>query len=75
LANTTETSPTYSQICTFLHQNPTTAIVYWHIGDNALTTFLISPNASEIKLIIPTQTDNNAAQINELQNWFIAVFK
>jgi CHAT domain-containing protein/Flp pilus assembly protein TadD len=66
LANTNEPSPDYSQMCAFLKQKPNTAIIYWHISDNALTTFLLLPNSSEIKTL---SIENNTAQITALKDW------
>jgi CHAT domain-containing protein/Flp pilus assembly protein TadD len=73
LANTTEPSPAYSQMCAFLKQKPNTAIIYWHLSDNALTTFILASNASsEITLnLLPTPTTENATltQRNQLTDW------
>ena len=76
LANTTEPSPDYSQMCAFLNQKPNTAIIYWHLSDNTLTTFILAPNASsEITLnLLPTPTTENATltQRNQLTDWMTA---
>jgi tetratricopeptide (TPR) repeat protein len=76
LADTTEPSPDYSQMCAFLKQKPNTAIIYWHLSDNALTTFILAPNAlSEITLnLLPTPTTENATitQRNQLTDWMTA---
>jgi tetratricopeptide (TPR) repeat protein/CHAT domain-containing protein len=66
LANTTEPSPTYPQMRDFLHQHNHTSIIYWHLSDNALTTFLLIPNSSEIKSL---SIESNVAQINALKDW------
>jgi len=76
LADTTEPSPDYSQMCAFLKQKPNTAIIYWHLSDNALTTFILAPNASsEIALnLLPTPNTENATltQRNQLTDWMTA---
>ena len=79
LADSTEPSPDYSQMCAFLKQKPNTAIIYWHLSDIALTTFILTPNASsEITLnLLPTPTTENATltqrnQRNQLTNWMTA---
>jgi CHAT domain-containing protein len=76
LADTTESSPNYSQMCAFLKQKPTAAIIYWHLSDNALTTFIMAPNtSSEITLTLPAteKVENGAiAQRNELNHWMAA---
>lgn len=76
LADTTEPSPDYSQMCAFLNQKTNTAIIYWHLSDNALTTFILAPNAlSEITLnLLPTPTTENATltQRNQLTDWMTA---
>ncbi len=76
LANTTEASPDYSQMCAFLKQKLNTAIIYWHLSDNALTTFILAPNASsEITLnLLPTPTTENTTltQRNQLTDWMTA---
>ncbi len=76
LADTTEPSPDYSQMCAFLKQKPNTAIIYWHLSDNVLTTFILAPNASsEITLnLLPTPTTENAplTQRNQLTDWMTA---
>lgn len=76
LADTTEPSPDYSQMCAFLKKKPNTAIIYWHLSDNALTTFILAPNASsEITLnLLPTPTTENATltQRNQLTDWMTA---
>ena len=71
LANSNEPSPTYAKMCAFLHQHPTTAIIYWHYGDNTITTFLLALNdLSEIVLTLPAiPIEPNAVQVNELKNW------
>ena len=76
LADTTEPSPDYSQMCDFLKQKPNTAIIYWHLSDNALTTFILTPKASsEITLnLLPIPTTENATltQCNQLTDWMTA---
>ncbi|MEA5489864.1 MULTISPECIES: CHAT domain-containing protein [Pseudanabaena] len=76
LADTPESSPKYSEMCDFLKQKPETAIIYWHLSDNALTTFILAPNASsEITLTLPTDnTDDSETfnQINRLKDWMTA---
>ena len=76
LADTTEPSPDYSQMCAFLKQKPNTAIIYWHLSDNALATFILAPNtSSEITLnLLPTPTTENATltQRNQLTDWMTA---
>jgi CHAT domain-containing protein/tetratricopeptide (TPR) repeat protein len=42
-------SPTYTQIQTLL--SPTTALIYWHLSDDALTTFLLTPSAQTPDLL------------------------
>ncbi|WP_181016188.1 tetratricopeptide repeat protein [Pseudanabaena sp. BC1403] len=71
LANSNEPSPTYAKMCAFLHQHPTTAIIYWHYGDNTITTFLLALNdSSEIVLTLPAiPIEPNAVRVNELKNW------
>ena len=74
LADTTEPSPDYSQMCAFL--KPNTAIIYWHLSENALTTFILAPNASSVIALnlLPAPTTENATltQRNQLTEWMTA---
>jgi tetratricopeptide (TPR) repeat protein len=62
-ANDKESSPTYRQMCNFLLQNLHTAIIYWHMGNNVLTTFLLAPNASEVNLTLPDLLNNKTPKL------------
>jgi len=72
-AKTNELSPDYSQMCAFLKKKPNAAIIYWHLSDNALTTFILAPNnSSEIILTLPTEhiSENGViAQRNQFREW------
>jgi hypothetical protein len=47
LSNQPAQSPDYGQMQTFLQQQPQTAILYWHLSANALTTFLLTGDQVE----------------------------
>jgi tetratricopeptide (TPR) repeat protein len=47
LSNQPAQSPDYGQMQTFLQQQPHTAILYWHLSANALTTFLLTVDQVE----------------------------
>jgi len=47
LSNQPAQSPNYGQMQTFLQQQPHTAILYWHLSANALTTFLLTGDQVE----------------------------
>ena len=47
LSNQPALSPDYDQMQTFLQQQPHTAILYWHLSANALTTFLLTGDQVE----------------------------
>ena len=51
LSNQPAQSPDYGQMQTFLQQQPHTAILYWHLSANALTTFLLT--GDQVEAIIP----------------------
>jgi tetratricopeptide (TPR) repeat protein len=64
----TTLSPKYRQIQSLT--NPTTAIVYWHLSPNALTTFIIKHN-SENPIIIdaPLPASGEFKRIKSLEDW------
>lgn len=66
--NETTLSPNYRQIQSLT--NPTTAIVYWHLSPNALTTFIIKHN-SENPIIIdaPLSASGEVRGIQPLEDW------
>ncbi|MEQ9354082.1 CHAT domain-containing protein [Coleofasciculus chthonoplastes] len=66
--NETTLSPNYRQIQSLT--NPTTAIVYWHLSPNALTTFIIKHN-SENPIIIdaPLSASGEVRGIKLLEDW------
>ena len=66
--NETTLSPDYRQIQSLT--NPTTAIVYWHLSPNALTTFIIKHN-SENPIIIdaPLSPSGELRGIKPLEDW------
>ncbi len=66
--NETTLSPDYRQIQSLT--NRTTAIVYWHLSPNALTTFIIKHN-SENPIIIdaPLSASGEVKGIKPLEDW------
>jgi len=59
-------SPTYDQIRTLL--SPTTALIYWHLSDDALTTFLLTPNAQSPHLLDANHLDQ-CSRAQSLKTW------
>ena len=70
---TIQSSPNYSQIYEFLKKKTNTAVVYWHLSDNVLTTFVLcTNNSSEIVLTLPKNTISGnelVVQRNKFKNW------
>jgi tetratricopeptide (TPR) repeat protein len=56
-------SPTYAGMRSLL--TPDTAIVYWHLSDDALTTFILTYD-SEIPIVLECDRYNAANKLNEL---------
>ena len=65
LSNQPAQSPDYGQMQTFLQQQPQTAILYWHLSANALTTFLLI--GDQIEAIT-----SDFSQLIALENWIKA---
>ncbi len=60
----------YSQIQTLL--NPTTAIVYWHLSQAALTTFVLLPDEVPILIesaTVPEANDQRPVSLLQLLEW------
>jgi CHAT domain-containing protein len=62
LSNQPALSPDYGQMQTFLQQQPHTAILYWHLSANALTTFLLTGDQVEA-------ITSDFSQLIELETW------
>jgi CHAT domain-containing protein/Flp pilus assembly protein TadD len=62
LSNQPAQSPDYGQMQTFLQQQPHTAILYWHLSANALTTFLLAGDQVEA-------ITSDFSQLIALENW------
>ena len=62
LSNQPALSPDYGQMQTFLQQQPHTAILYWHLSANALTTFLLTGDQVEA-------ITSDFSQLIALENW------
>jgi tetratricopeptide (TPR) repeat protein len=62
LSNQPAQSPDYGQMQTFLQQQPHTAILYWHLSANALTTFLLTGDQVEA-------ITSDFSQLIELETW------
>jgi CHAT domain-containing protein/Flp pilus assembly protein TadD len=62
LSNQPAQSPDYGQMQTFLQQQPHTAILYWHLSANALTTFLLTGDQVEA-------ITSDFSQLIALENW------
>ena len=62
LSNQPALSPDYGQMQTFLQLQPHTAILYWHLSANALTTFLLTGDQVEA-------ITSDFPQLIELENW------
>ncbi|NJR57113.1 MAG: tetratricopeptide repeat protein [Acaryochloris sp. CRU_2_0] len=62
-------SPTYEQIRTLL--SPTTALIYWHLSDDALTTFLLTPNAQTPDLLDANRL-SQCSRAQSLKTWLTA---
>ena len=65
LSNQPAQSPDYGQMQTFLQQQPHTAILYWHLSANALTTFLLTGDQVEV-------ITSDFSQLIALENWIKA---
>jgi tetratricopeptide (TPR) repeat protein len=65
LSNQPAQSPDYGQMQTFLQQQPHTAILYWHLSANALTTFLLTGDQVEA-------ITSDFSQLIALENWIKA---
>ncbi|WP_446415741.1 CHAT domain-containing protein [Coleofasciculus sp.] len=64
----TTLSPDYRQIQSLTH--PTTAIVYWHLSPNALTTFIIKHNSENPIIIdVPLSASGEVRGIKPLEDW------
>ena len=48
--------------------SPTTALLYWHLSDYALTTFLLTPNAQAPHLLDANHLDQ-CSRAQSLQTW------
>jgi tetratricopeptide (TPR) repeat protein len=55
-------SPSYQEIQQLL--NPTTAIIYWHLSEYTLTTFMIKPGAEE-----PIVIEEPLPSLKKFDNW------
>jgi tetratricopeptide (TPR) repeat protein len=62
LSNQPAQSPDYGQMQTFVQQQPHTAILYWHLSANALTTFLLTGDQVEA-------ITSDFSQLIALENW------
>jgi tetratricopeptide (TPR) repeat protein len=62
LSNQPAQSPDYGQMQTFLQQQPQTAILYWHLSANALTTFILAGDQVEA-------ITSDFSQLIALENW------
>jgi tetratricopeptide (TPR) repeat protein len=62
LSNQPALSPDYGQMQTFLQLQPHTAILYWHLSANALTTFLLTGDQLEA-------ITSDFPQLIALENW------
>jgi tetratricopeptide (TPR) repeat protein len=62
LSNQPAQSPDYGQMQTFLQQQPHTAILYWHLSANALTTFLLT--GAQVEAIT-----SDFSQLIALETW------
>ena len=65
LSNQPAQSPDYGQMQTFLQQQPHTAILYWHLSANTLTTFLLTVDQVEA-------ITSDFSQLIALENWIKA---
>ncbi|EDX73566.1 tetratricopeptide repeat domain protein [Coleofasciculus chthonoplastes PCC 7420] len=66
--NETTLSPDYRQIQSLT--NPTTAIIYWHLSPNALTTFIIKHNSQNPIIIdAPLSPSGEVRGIKPLEDW------
>jgi tetratricopeptide (TPR) repeat protein len=62
LSNQPAQRPDYGQMQTFLQQQPHTAILYWHLSANALTTFLLTGDQVEA-------ITSDFSQLIQLETW------
>jgi CHAT domain-containing protein/tetratricopeptide (TPR) repeat protein len=65
LSNQPAQSPDYGQMQTFVQQQPHTAILYWHLSANALTTFPLTGDQVEA-------ITSDFSQLIALENWIKA---
>jgi CHAT domain-containing protein/Tfp pilus assembly protein PilF len=56
-------SPSYSQMRQLLR--PDSAIVYWHLSDDALTTFILTPDSPE-PIVLPTDRYQQSIDLKKL---------
>ncbi|HAZ46346.1 MAG TPA: hypothetical protein DDW76_12195, partial [Cyanobacteria bacterium UBA11369] len=67
LAGWHETSPTWQEMKQLL--NPTTAIVYWHLSDYALHTFILKHNARSPIVLSATSVETPVKRQRDFEAW------